>query len=132
MKKSLTYIIFSLFTLSNLYSQTDQITFPHVIFDLNALPRTQLSPMSLKLFDDYHSYRPSPATAPGNSSYGTILAINGRSSHWEHNLYFGADKKIYYRMCGYAAWTAEDGTVGGYNNWRTILDSKVILNQVVY
>ncbi|WP_461639605.1 hypothetical protein [Labilibaculum euxinus] len=124
MKKALIYIILSLIAQSKLYSQTEQVTFPMVGFDLNALPRTQLSPMSIKLFDDYHSYRPSPATAPGNNSYGTILVINGRGSHWEQNLYFGADKKIYYRMCGYTGWIAEDGTVGGYNNWRTLLDSK--------
>ncbi|MBI9055992.1 MAG: hypothetical protein JEY96_19380 [Bacteroidales bacterium] len=123
MKKISFLIIGFLFGLANSYSQ-DQITFPFVNFDLNANPRTQLNPMSIKLFDDYNSYRPSVASAPGNNSFGTLLAIYGRSDHWEQNLYFGADKKIYYRMCGYVSWTAEDGTVGGYNEWRTLLDSK--------
>jgi len=124
MKKLLITISIVVLMLHKLYSQTDQVTFPFAYFDLNAQPRTQLNPMSIKLFDDYRSFRPSPAIAPGNNSYGTLLALYGRNKHWEHNLYFGANKKIYYRMAVYPTWTAEDGTLGGYNEWRTILDSK--------
>ena len=101
----------------------NQYRFPFINYDFSASPRTQLENMSLKLFDDYHTYRPG-GVAPGNNNYGTLLAIYGRSSHWEHNLYFGANKKIYYRSSTWSGGTAEDGTTGGFHEWRTILDSK--------
>ncbi|NJO91393.1 MAG: hypothetical protein HC831_22355 [Chloroflexia bacterium] len=118
-------IAFLIFTNAIMVAQTNQITFPLINYDLNGLPRTQLSPMSIKLFDDYVTSRPSTVTAPGGNSYGTLLAIYGRSSHWESNLYFGAStKKLYFRTSAYSGHVAEDGTTGGFHLWRTILDSK--------
>ncbi len=100
-----------------------EFTFPLVPFDFSKQPRTQLSPMSIKLFDDYHSRRPG-GVSPDNNAYGTLLAINGYSSHWENNIYFGAvTNKMYFRISKYRLHTAENGVQGDYNNWRTLLDN---------
>ncbi|WP_075341881.1 GAS domain-containing protein [Tenacibaculum agarivorans] len=100
-----------------------EYTFPHLHFDFSKMPRTQISPMSIKLFDDYHTYRPG-GSSPDNNAYGTLLAINGRTSHWENNIYFGAvTNKMYFRISKYRLHTAENGVQGDYNNWRTLLDN---------
>lgn len=100
----------------------NEINFPALNYDFSSAPRTQLNPMSVKLFDDYVTYRPG-GSSPGNNSYGTLLAIYGRSSHWETNLYFGAsDKRMYFRTSTWSGGGGENGT-GQFNNWRTILDS---------
>lgn len=100
----------------------NEINFPALNYDFSSAPRTQLNPMSVKLFDDYVTYRPG-GSSPGNNSYGTLLAIYGRSSHWETNLYFGAsDKRMYFRTSTWSGGGGENGT-GQFHNWRTILDS---------
>lgn len=100
----------------------NEINFPAIGYDFSSAPRTQLGPMSLKLFDDYVTYRPG-GTSPGNNSYGTLLAIYGRTSHWESNIYFGAsDKRMYFRTSTWSGGGGENGT-GQFNNWRTLLDS---------
>ncbi|MEE4000818.1 hypothetical protein V1T75_10750 [Tenacibaculum sp. FZY0031] len=98
--------------------------FPIEYFDFSKMPRTQISPMSIKLFDDYNTQRPG-GSSPDNNWYGTLLAINGRSNHWENNIYFGAvTKKMYFRISRHTGAIAENGVQGDYNNWRTLLDSK--------
>ncbi|TCP23562.1 hypothetical protein EV195_10831 [Tenacibaculum skagerrakense] len=100
-----------------------EYNFPNEYFDFSKMPRTQISPMSIKLFDDYNTYRPG-GSSPDNNAYGTLLAINGRASHWENNIYFGAvSQKMYFRISKYALHTAENGVQGDYNNWRTLLDN---------
>lgn len=100
----------------------NEVNFPAIGYDFSSAPRTQLGPMSLKLFDDYVTYRPG-GTSPGNNSYGTLLAIYGRTSHWESNIYFGAsDKRMYFRTSTWSGGGGENGT-GQFNNWRTLLDS---------
>ncbi|GGH31491.1 hypothetical protein FAZ19_22500 [Sphingobacterium alkalisoli] len=102
--------------------KVDQIKFPHLYYNFALAPRTQLSPMSIRLFDDYHTSRPG-GVSPGSNSYGTLLAIYGRSSHWQTDVYFGAnDRRMYFRT---SAWSggASENEVGNFNNWRTVLDS---------
>ncbi len=103
---------------------SNQLTFPRVGYDFSKMPRTQISPMSIKLFDDYVTTRPG-GNSPDNNSYGTLLAINGLANHWENNLYFGAvTNKMYFRISKYAQHVAENGVKGDFNDWRTLLDSK--------
>lgn len=100
-----------------------EVKFPLVNFDFSKMPRTQIDPMSIKLFDDYYTFRPG-GSSPDNNAYGTLLAINGRTSHWENNIYFGAvTNKMYFRISKYAQHTAENGVKGDYNEWRTLLDN---------
>ncbi|CAL2059558.1 hypothetical protein [Tenacibaculum sp. 190524A05c] len=101
-----------------------EVKFPLVNFDFSKMPRTQIDPMSIKLFDDYYTFRPG-GSSPDNNAYGTLLAINGRTSHWENNIYFGAvTHKMYFRISKYTQHTAENGVKGDYNEWRTLLDNK--------
>ncbi len=100
----------------------NQYKFKTVYYDFSASPRTQLKSMSLKLFDDYNVHRPG-GEAPGGNNYGTLLSIYGRVNHWEHNLYFGANKRLYFRTSTWTGGSSENGT-GEFNDWRTILDSK--------
>ncbi len=100
----------------------NQYKFKTVYYDFSASPRTQLESMSLKLFDDYNVHRPG-GEAPGGNNYGTLLSIYGRVNHWEHNLYFGANKRLYFRTSTWTGGSSENGT-GEFNDWRTILDSK--------
>ena len=117
-------IVVSLLQFQLLTAQTDEVTFPRVQYDFGKAPRTQLSSMSIKLFDDYATHRPE-GIPPGNNNYGTLLAINGYQNHWENDLYFGAStNKLYFRTSTWTGATAEDGTQGGFNDWRTVLDSK--------
>ncbi|TCI90161.1 hypothetical protein [Tenacibaculum sp. M341] len=101
-----------------------EYNFPLVRYDFSKMPRTQLNPMSIKLFDDYHSFRPG-GVSPDNNAYGTLLAINGFTNHWENNLYFGAQtNKMYFRISRYRLHNAENGVQGDFNDWRTLLDNK--------
>ncbi|WP_437921172.1 hypothetical protein [Sphingobacterium sp. LRF_L2] len=102
--------------------KANQLNFPSTYYNFSLAPRTQLSPMSIRLFDDYVTYRPGGGEGPGGNRYGTLLAIYGRSSHWETNLYFGADRKMYFRVSGWNSGASENGQ-GQFNNWRTVLDS---------
>lgn len=100
----------------------NEFNFPAVQYNFTSSPRTQLNPMSIKLFDDYNTNRPG-GVSPGTNSYGTLLAIYGLASHWQTDLYFGAsDRKMYFRTSAYANNSSENGT-GQFNNWRTVLDS---------
>lgn len=100
----------------------NEFSFPAVPYNFSSAPRTQLGAASIKLFDDYSTYRPG-GTSPGNNSYGTLLAIYGRVSHWQTDLYFGAsDKRMYFRTSAWSGGASENGT-GQFNNWRTVLDS---------
>ncbi len=101
-----------------------EYTFPHVYYDLSKEPRTQIGSMSIKLFDDYASQRPG-GSSPDNNSYGTLIAMYGRVNHWESNIYFGAStKKMYFRTSTWSGGTSENGTTGGFHDWRTLLDNK--------
>ena len=101
-----------------------EYNFPLKPYDFSKKPRTQLSSMTIKLFDDYHSRRPG-GSSPDNNNYGTLLSLNGYSSHWESNIYFGAStKKMYFRTSTWSGGTAENGVKGDFHGWRTLLDSK--------
>ncbi|WP_238387281.1 hypothetical protein [Sphingobacterium olei] len=99
----------------------DQLNYPYLQYDFTAAPRTQLGNMSIKLFDDHITYR-NGGSAPGNNSYGNLLAIYGRNSHWQSDIYLGADRKMYFRISAYVSNGSENG-IGQFNNWRTVLDS---------
>ncbi|MCP4176395.1 MAG: hypothetical protein GY756_01355 [bacterium] len=102
----------------------NQFKFNSEYYNFSLAPRTQLQSMSIKLFDDYYTYRPG-GTSPDNNAYGTLLAVYGRSNHWESNIYFGAStKKMYFRTSTWSGGNSEIGTTGSFHNWRTILDSK--------
>ena len=101
-----------------------EYNFPLVRYDFSKKPRTQLRHMSIKLFDDYITWRPG-GNSPDNNSYGTLLSINGFTSHWESNIYFGANtKKMYFRTSTWNGGIAENGVKGDFHRWRTLLDSE--------
>jgi len=80
--------------------------------DFNSIPRVGISPMSIKLWDNYQG-----TNAP--SQWGSLLEINGRESHLVSQLYFigdWANDRILYRnsFYGQAVW----------KEWRYILDSQ--------
>lgn len=105
-------------------TRSEQFSFPLVNYDFSAAPRTQLDNMSIKLFDDYHTRRPGGST-PDNNRYGTLLAIYGYNSHWESNIYIGADtRKMYFRNSTWSGGSNEHGVTGAFHDWRTVLDSK--------
>ncbi|CAM1358436.1 hypothetical protein [Tenacibaculum xiamenense] len=102
----------------------EEMSFPLTNYDFSKAPRTQLGDMSIKLFDDYHTRRPG-GSAPDNNNYGTLLSLYGYNNHWESNIYFGAStKKMYFRTSTWSGGTAEGGVIGGFHQWRTLLDSK--------
>ena len=92
-------------------AQQQEVNFPHQQIDFSAAPRTSMTPMSIKLWDNY-----SRPNAP--STYGTVLEIYGQQSHQTGQLYFGGwdDSKIRYREAFY--------NQGTWSSWQTILDSK--------
>ncbi len=101
-----------------------EFSFSRIDYDFSKKPRTQISPMSIKLFDDYVTTRPG-GSSPDNNSYGTLLSMYGRNNHWESNIYFGANtKKMYFRTSTWSGGTNENGVKGGFHDWRTLLDSK--------
>lgn len=104
--------------------KADSYAFPLVQYDFSLAPRTQLSAMSMQLFDDYHTVRPGGDT-PDNNRYGTLLAIYGRPSHWQTDIFVGADtKRMYFRTSTWRSGNSENQVTGGFHNWRTILDSR--------
>lgn len=73
-----------------------ELTFAETQFNMTAAPRTTMPPMSLKVWD---SYGQKPV---GNSSYGTVLEIYGKPSHWDTQLYFESGyNNLYIRQAGY-------------------------------
>lgn len=103
--------------------RAETYSFPHTHYDFSLAPRTQLPFMSIRLFDDYHTYRPG-GNSPDNNRYGTLLAMYGRNSHWQSDIYIGANKRMYFRTSAWRFGTSETGQTGGFHNWRTILDSR--------
>lgn len=102
--------------------KSNELNFPATLYNFDSAPRTQLGAMSIKLFDDYVTYRPG-GPSPGANSYGTLLAIYGRLSHWQTDIYFGAnDKRMHFRTSQWNGGASENGT-GQFNNWRVVLDS---------
>lgn len=80
--------------------------------DFNSVPRAGVSPMSLKLWDNYGG-----SGAPSN--YGSLLEIYGKSAHLISQLYFDNTwngSRILYRTSFYGQTTWE--------SWRYLLDSK--------
>ena len=80
--------------------------------DFNALPRVGVSPMSLKLWDNYNG-----TNAP--STYGTLMEIYGKSGHLVSQVYFqstGEGGRMMYRSAFYNQTT--------WSDWRKLLDSK--------
>lgn len=80
--------------------------------DFNSLPRVGISPMSIKLWDNYNG-----ENAP--SQFGSLLEINGRTNHLVSQLYFDntwVGGRIQYRSAFYSQNTWE--------SWRYLLDSK--------
>ncbi|KAF2082139.1 hypothetical protein, partial [Flavobacterium sharifuzzamanii] len=80
--------------------------------DFNSIPRSNITPMSLKLWDNYGGLN-----AP--SDYGSLLEIYGKSAHLVSQLYFNNNwqgGQILYRSAFYNQNT--------WGEWRTLLDSK--------
>lgn len=92
------------------YAQINELTFNHQYINFSAAPRTTISPMSIKLWDNYNN--------GGPSAYGTVMEIYGLTNHQTTQLYFGGwdDSKIKYREAFYEE--------GAWSNWITLLDSK--------
>ncbi|SFW76227.1 hypothetical protein SAMN02927921_04094 [Sinomicrobium oceani] len=103
--------------------RAETYSFPPTPYDFSLAPRTQLPFMSIRLFDDYHTYRPG-GTSPDNNHYGTLLAMYGKSSHWQSDIYIGANKRMYFRTSAWRGGASETGETGGFHNWRTLLDSR--------
>ncbi|MBS7256726.1 hypothetical protein [Flavobacterium branchiicola] len=80
--------------------------------DFNSLPRAGITPMSIKLWNNYNG-----VNAP--SQYGSLLELYGMADHLVSQLYFKATwegGQIMYRSAFYG-----DST---WNDWRNLLDSK--------
>ncbi|KRB56699.1 hypothetical protein ASD98_08385 [Flavobacterium sp. Root186] len=80
--------------------------------DFNSLPRVGITPMSLKLWDNYGG-----TNAP--STYGSLLEIYGKAGHLVSQLYFKSTwegGRIMYRSAFYNQNT--------WDEWRNLLDSK--------
>ena len=80
--------------------------------DFNSTPRANITPMSLKLWDNYGGLN-----AP--SDFGSLLEIYGKYAHLVSQLYFNNNwegGQILYRSAFYNQNT--------WGEWRTLLDSK--------
>lgn len=77
-------------------SQVNEIRFNTQSIDFSLPPRTNISPMSIKLMDNYNI-----VNAP--TTYGSILEIYGKVGHQTSQLYFGGwdNSKIRYREAFY-------------------------------
>ncbi|RZK26491.1 MAG: hypothetical protein EOO43_02670 [Flavobacterium sp.] len=108
MKKILLTFIISGYTLCQ--AQQNEINFLHQNINFSAAPRTSISPMSIKMWDNYDN--------GGPTRYGTVLEFYGKSSHQTGQLYFGGwdSSKIRYREAFYGE--------TNWSNWITLLDSK--------
>ncbi|WP_394773470.1 hypothetical protein [Flavobacterium sp.] len=117
MKKLLLFLIVLFCSIS--YSQTfdgnlgsKSLNWSQDQKDFNSPPRVGISPMSIRLWDNYGG-----ANAP--SEWGSLLEINGRESHLDSQIYFDHTwngGRILYRSAFYAQDTWE--------SWRYLLDSK--------
>lgn len=98
--------LFPLFCLS----QVNEINFYDQNIDFSSAPRTNISPNSIKLWDNYNN--------GGPTAYGTVMEIYGKGNHQTGQLYFGGwdNSKIRYRESFYAQ--------NIWSEWITMLDSK--------
>lgn len=72
--------------------------------------------MSLYIEDDYQG-------GSGISSYGTVLTVSGRNSHWVNQIRFtAASSEISIRSCNYAA----DASTRQFTAWKTLPDKDYI------
>ncbi|MDP4209184.1 MAG: hypothetical protein Q8928_10260 [Bacteroidota bacterium] len=87
-----------------------EIIWPLAQKNFSAAPREGVSPMSIRLWDNYNG--------GGPSSFGTLLEMYGRYGHMVSQLYFGGwdNSRIRYREAFYAQ--------NQWNEWRYLLDSK--------
>ncbi|MFV8351754.1 hypothetical protein [Flavobacterium sp. XS2P14] len=92
------------------FSQVNEINFNHQNINFSNPPRTNINPMSIKLWDNYNN--------GGPTSYGTVFEIYGLGGHQTSQLYFGGwdNSKIRYREAFYNQNT--------WSDWITMLDSK--------
>lgn len=90
--------------------QINELNFNHQNFNGTALPRTNINPMSIKMWDNYGN--------GGPTTYSTILEVYGLSGHQTSQLSFGGwdNSKIRYREAFYAQ--------NSWSDWVTLLDSK--------
>ncbi len=77
-------------------------------YDFTLAPRTSISSMSIKLWDNYFN-----GSGLG-SDYGSLLDIYGRGGHVHSQFYMDAGNGIWYRSSPYA---------GGWNTWGQFLTS---------
>lgn len=91
--------------------QVQQLTFIDQKIDFSAPPRSTISPMSIKLWDNYGS-------VGGPTNYGTVMEIYGLNAHQTGQFFFAGwdNSKIRYREAFYAQ--------NSWSDWMTILDSK--------
>jgi hypothetical protein len=87
-----------------------EIVWPLAQKNFTAAPREGVTPMSIRLWDNYNG--------GGPTSYGSLLEIYGRDSHMVSQLYFGGwdNSRIRYRQAFYADTK--------WNDWLFLLDSK--------
>ncbi|MDP5202024.1 hypothetical protein [Flavobacterium sp. DG2-3] len=117
--KKIIFLITSIVFQSFIYSQTfdgnlgsNSLKWSTEQKDFNSTPRSNITPMSLKLWDNYGGLN-----AP--SDYGSVLEIYGKYAHLVSQLYFNNNwqgGQIMYRSAFY-----NENTWG---EWRTLLDSK--------
>lgn len=110
MKKLYTLFILTIILPFNALAQFNELKFSHNEIDFSALPRTKISEMSIKLWDNYNN--------GGPTGYGTVLEFYGKVGHQTGQLYFGGwdNSKIRYREAFYAQ--------NSWSDWITLLDSK--------
>ncbi len=83
------------------------ISFPLAQMDFSSAPRTNIGPMSIRLWDSYNS--------GGPTTYGTVLEIYGRNNHQTTQLNFGHDGKLQFREAFYGDTE--------WSPWTKLLDS---------
>jgi hypothetical protein len=91
-------------------AQIHELNFNHQNINFSAPPRTAISPMSIRLWDNYNN--------GGPAQYGTVLELYGLGGHQTSQLHFGGwdNSRIRYREAFYAQNT--------WSDWVTLLDSK--------
>ena len=92
------------------FSQVNEINFKYQNINFSNPPRTNINPMSIKLWDNYNN--------GGPTSFGTVFEIYGLGGHQTSQLHFGGsdNSRIRYREAFYNQNT--------WSDWITMLDSK--------
>ena len=93
-----------------------ELTYAATTFNPAAAPRTTLSPMSIKMWNNYFN-----GTGLG-SDYGTVMEYYSLSGHVDTQVYFDAGGGSWYRSASYAA---------GWQAWREYITSANIGSQSV-